>query len=67
MFKGLGGGGADGLDAAALPRGMAAQTREKHLTEEEKAQIEAMGWDKLWETLRQRLAEQQKRHQGGSK
>src|SRR5438132_11685504 len=40
---------------------------EKYLTEEEKRQIEAMGWDKLMETLRQRLKEQQGRHQGGSK
>src|SRR5262249_23306867 len=41
---------------------------EKYLTEEEKKQIEAMGGlDKLLETLRQRLAEQQGRHQGGSK
>jgi uncharacterized protein with von Willebrand factor type A (vWA) domain len=41
---------------------------EKHLTEEEKRQIEALGgWDKLMETLRQRLEEQKKRHQGGSK
>src|SRR3954447_19099951 len=41
---------------------------EKYLTEEEKKQIEAMGGlDKLLETLRQRLAEQKGRHQGGSK
>src|SRR2546422_8876694 len=40
---------------------------EKYLTEEEKKQIEAMGWDKLMETLRQRLKEQQGRHQGGNK
>jgi uncharacterized protein with von Willebrand factor type A (vWA) domain len=41
---------------------------EKYLTEEEKRQIEAMGGlDKLLETLRQRLAEQKGRHQGGSK
>src|ERR1700677_1159850 len=40
---------------------------EKYLTEEEKKQIEAMGWDKLMETLRQRLKEQKGRHQGGSK
>ena len=39
-----------------------------HLSEEERARIEAMGgWDKLMETLRERLEEQQKRHQGGSK
>src|SRR5881275_43050 len=41
---------------------------ERYLTEEEKAQVEALGgWEKLMETLRQRLAEQQRRHQGGSK
>jgi uncharacterized protein with von Willebrand factor type A (vWA) domain len=41
---------------------------EKTLTEEEKRQIEALGgWEKLMETLRQRLAEQKGRHQGGSK
>ncbi len=41
---------------------------EKFLTEEEKAQIEALGgWDKLMETLKERLEEQQKRHEGGNK
>ncbi len=41
---------------------------ERHLSEEEKRQIAALGgWEKLMETLRQRLAEQQKRHQGGSR
>ncbi|MCP4329999.1 MAG: VWA domain-containing protein [Alphaproteobacteria bacterium] len=41
---------------------------ERVLTEEEKAEIEALGgWDKLMETLRERLAEQQGRHEGGSK
>jgi uncharacterized protein with von Willebrand factor type A (vWA) domain len=38
------------------------------LTEEEKKQIEALGgWEKLMETLRQRLEEQKGRHQGGNK
>jgi uncharacterized protein with von Willebrand factor type A (vWA) domain len=38
------------------------------LTEEEKRKVEALGgWDKLLETLRERLREQQERHQGGSK
>ena len=38
------------------------------LTDEEKAQIEALGgWEKLMETLRERLEEQKGRHQGGSK
>jgi len=41
---------------------------ELELSEEEKAQIEAMGgWEKLMETLRERLAEQEGRHQGGKK
>jgi uncharacterized protein len=40
----------------------------RDLTDEQKAQIEALGgWDKLMETLKQRLEEQQGRHQGGSK
>src|SRR6202040_1436155 len=40
----------------------------RDLTDAEKAEIEALGgFEKLMETLRQRLAEQQGRHQGGSK
>src|SRR5512138_387245 len=38
------------------------------LTEEEKKQIQALGgWEKLMETLKQRLEEQKGRHQGGNK
>jgi len=38
------------------------------LTEEEKKKIAALGgWEKLMETLKQRLEEQKGRHQGGSK
>jgi uncharacterized protein len=38
------------------------------LSEEEKKQIQALGgWEKLLETLKQRLEEQKGRHQGGSK
>ena len=41
---------------------------ERTLSEEEKAQIEALGgWDKLIETLKKRLEEQKERHQGGNK
>jgi uncharacterized protein len=41
---------------------------ERWLTDEEKKRIEALGgWDKLMETLRERLEEQKGRHQGGSK
>ena len=51
-----------------LPEEWLKQLAERHLTEEEKRQVEALGgWEKLMETLRQRLAEQQGRHQGGSK
>jgi len=42
--------------------------KERVLSEEEKAAIEALGgWDKLMETLRKRLEEQKERHEGGSK
>ena len=41
---------------------------ERTLTPEEKALVESLGgWDKLMETLAQRLREQKGRHQGGSK
>ncbi len=40
----------------------------RDFSDEEKAQIEAMGgWDKLMETLKKRLEEQKERHQGGNK
>jgi uncharacterized protein with von Willebrand factor type A (vWA) domain len=40
----------------------------REFTDEEKAQIEALGgWEKLMETLKKRLEEQKERHQGGSK
>ncbi|MFD1344381.1 vWA domain-containing protein [Litorisediminicola beolgyonensis] len=56
------------LDAVNLPGDWLAKMAEKHLTDEEKAEIEALGgFDKLMETLRERLKEQQGRHQGGSK
>ena len=42
--------------------------KERLLSEEEKAAIEALGgWDKLMETLKKRLEEQKSRHEGGSK
>ncbi|MCB1333041.1 MAG: VWA domain-containing protein [Roseivivax sp.] len=56
------------LEAVDLPGDWLRKLTEKHLTEAEKAEIEAMGgFDKLMETLKQRLKEQQGRHQGGSK
>ena len=54
--------------AAEIPKEWLAKLVEKFLTDEERAQIEAMGGlDKLLETLRRRLAEQKGRHQGGNK
>jgi uncharacterized protein len=56
------------LAAIDLPREWLEKLIEKHLTPEERAQVEALGgFDKLMETLRQRLEEQKGRHQGGSK
>jgi uncharacterized protein with von Willebrand factor type A (vWA) domain len=53
---------------AELPAEWLMQLTDRSLTEEEKARIEALGgWDKLLETLRERLAEQKERHEGGSK
>ena len=41
---------------------------QKSLTAEDKEKIESLGgWDKLLETLKERLKEQTKRHQGGNK
>jgi len=53
---------------AEIPSEWLKKLAEKYLTEEEKAQIEALGGlDKLLETLKKRLEEQKGRHQGGSK
>jgi uncharacterized protein with von Willebrand factor type A (vWA) domain len=57
----------DGIEAE-IPEEWLRKLAEKYLTDEEKAEIEALGgWDKLMETLRERLREQKGRHQGGSK
>ncbi|MFC3230802.1 VWA domain-containing protein [Marinibaculum pumilum] len=53
---------------AEIPEEWLRKMAEKYLTEEEKAEIEALGgWEKLMETLKKRLEEQKGRHQGGSK
>ena len=58
----------DVLDAVDLPADWLEKMAEKHLSPEEKAEIEALGgFDKLMETLKERLKEQEGRHQGGSK
>lgn len=51
-----------------IPEAWLRKVTEKYLTEEEKQKIQSLGgWEKLMETLKERLKEQQKRHQGGSK
>jgi uncharacterized protein with von Willebrand factor type A (vWA) domain len=66
VFKGL-----EGLDAsllAQIPEEWLKALTEKFLSEEEKKMIEKMGgWDKLMETLKQRLEEQKKRHEKGNR
>ena len=51
-----------------IPEEWLKRLAELNLSEEELAKVEALGgWDKLMETLRERMEEQEKRHQGGSK
>lgn len=59
---------ADVLNAVDLPDDWLRKMAEKHLSPEERAEIEALGgFDELIETLKKRLEEQQGRHQGGNK
>ena len=56
------------LEAADIPAEWLEKLAETHLSPEERAEIEALGgFDKLMETLRERLKQQQGRHQGGNK
>ena len=57
----------EAVEAVELPEEWLRKLAEKFLTPEERAEIEKLGFEKLMETLRQRLAEQKGRHQGGSK
>ena len=50
-----------------LPEEWLKAMMQKHLTPEEKAKLEKLGWDKLMEEFKNRLKEQKGRHQGGSK
>ena len=69
VFKGLEAvSGEAGPDVQNLPEEWLKRLAEKNLSEDDKKLIEALGgFEKLMETLKERLAEQQKRHQGGSK
>ena len=65
-FKGL--ENTSEIEEAEIPEEWLRLMGEKHLSDEEKKLIESLGgWDKLMETLKKRLEEQEKRHQGGSK
>lgn len=54
--------------SAELPEEWLRKQAERMLSDEEKQKIESLGgWDELMKTLKKRLEEQKKRHQGGSK
>jgi uncharacterized protein with von Willebrand factor type A (vWA) domain len=65
VFRGL--EPADGVLPVDLPEEWLKALAEKYLTPDEMAALEGLGFEKLMETLKQRLAEQKKRHSGGSK
>jgi uncharacterized protein with von Willebrand factor type A (vWA) domain len=66
VFKGL--EKVEGQEPTDIPEEWLRKIAEKNLTPEEMAAIEALGgFEKLMETLRQRLEEQKERHQGGNK
>ncbi len=53
---------------AEVPAEWLRKLMERSFTDEEKAQIEALGgWEKLMQTLEERLKEQNGRHEGGNK
>ncbi|MFV0662973.1 vWA domain-containing protein [Denitromonas sp.] len=55
-----------GLDVD-LPEDWLKALATKHLSAEEKAALQKLGWDSLMEEFKKRLEEQKGRHQGGSK
>ncbi|MFN3668744.1 MAG: vWA domain-containing protein [Brevundimonas sp.] len=68
VFAGIETVGAGDEPSLDVPEDWLKLLNEKFLTDEEKAEIEALGgFEKLMETLKQRLEEQKGRHEGGSK
>lgn len=66
VFKGL--EALEDVLTAEIPEEWLKALSEKFLTEEEKKQLESLGgWEKLMETLKERMEEQKKRHEGGNK
>jgi len=57
-----------GIQEEDIPLDWLKAVAEKYLSEEEMEKINSLGsWDEIMETLKERLAEQEKRHEGGSK
>ncbi|MFC7379123.1 VWA domain-containing protein [Brevundimonas sp. GCM10030266] len=68
VFAGIETVGAGEDLTTSLPEDWLRLLNEKYLSEEEKAAIEAMGgFEKLMDTLKERLEEQKGRHEGGNK
>ena len=66
VFRGI--SSSYGVAAADIPEEWLKALAQKYLTPEEMAKIESLGsWDEIMATLKQRLEEQQGRHQGGNK
>ncbi|MGQ5701529.1 vWA domain-containing protein [Sandaracinobacteroides sp. A072] len=66
VFKGLETVIDDGV--VEIPEEWLRKVAELHLTEEEMAAIQKLGsWEEIMETLKKRLEEQKKRHEGGNK
>lgn len=53
--------------ARELPEDWLKAVLQKELSPEERAALEALGWDELMQKLKERLEEQKERHEGGSK
>jgi uncharacterized protein len=57
-----------GQQQVEIPEDWLKSVAEKYLSQEEMEKIKALGdWDEIMKTLKERLEEQQKRHEGGSK
>ena len=57
-----------GQNPVDIPEDWLKAVAEKFLSEEEMEKIKSLGdWDEIMETLKKRLEEQEKRHQGGNK
>jgi uncharacterized protein with von Willebrand factor type A (vWA) domain len=55
-----------GFDAA-IPEDWLRLAAKRHLSEEDRLKLQKLGYEKLFEQFKQRLAEQKERHAGGSK